>query len=1852
MKSTRSVITILLVIVLLITNTNIAFSQSTGTEEGIEQTASSNIQVVRVYYESMEDIELLIPFDLFEYNNLEEKYVLVAVDAQQFGEIKELGFKVIVDEEETANFKLLSFSLDTQLETIPSYPCYRTVEETYAAAASLAVNYPNLATWTDVGDTWQKAIGPLDGYDMMVLKLTNNAIVAQKPVLFLTASIHAREYAPAEIATRFAEYLVNNYGIDPDVTWMLDNQEIHIMFHANPDGRKIAEGGVSWRKNRDNDDGCSSTYGVDLNRNFTYQWGTGGSSTNPCDETYRGPSAGSEPETQAIQAYISSVFIDQRGTGAAPADAQGVYIDMHSAGGYVMWPWGYTTTTPPNNTQLQTMGRKLAYFNGYTPGQITKVLYVASGGSVDYAYGEMGVATYAFEVGTNFFEPCTSFTSTVYPANLNALLYAAKVTRTPYMTPLGPDSLSVAVSASTVPAGTSVTLTAQANDTRYRQSNGTEPTQNIAAAEYTIDTPPWESGAAPIAMTAADGSFNASTENITAVVNTSSLTAGRHTIYVRSKDANNNWGAVSAVFLTIEGVANQAPVVSGIPDQTVLEGAGFASIQLDDYVNDADNTDDQLTWTYSGNSALSVSITDRVAVITAPSSEWSGSETITFRATDPAGLYSQDAAVFTVTSVNDAPLVSDIPDQTIAEGETFAAINLDNYVSDVDNPDAQITWTSSGSSQLSVSITNRVATISVPNADWNGSETITFRAIDPGGFFAEDSASFTVTSVNDAPVVADIPNQTIAEGGSFATIALDEYVSDVDNADSDLVWTFSGNSSLLVSITDRVATITLPSPDWTGSETITFTAADPLESSDADEAVFAVTVGNKAPVVSGIPDQTIDEGGSFVSINLDNYVTDLDNSPAEMTWSVSGNSVLSVVITDRVATIGVPDAEWSGVETLTFRATDPGALYAEDAAVFTVTAVNDAPLVSDIPDQNIAAGGIFTPIALDEYVSDIDNADAELVWSVSGAVDLTVTITDRVALISAPAGWAGTETLTFRATDPFGLFAEDAASFTIQVINNAPIATPLTVSTSVDQRVNFTLTGTDPDGDALQFNITSNPTHGTLAGYIPNMIYIPDEGFYGQDSFTFVVFDGIVESEPATVTIEVINQAPVVSDIPDQTIAEGGTFANINLDEFVSDPDNDDAQLTWTYSGNTELVVSITNRIASISAPDSNWNGSETITFRAADPEGLFSQDSAVFTVTAVNYLPVVFAQEVTTQAGIPLPITLTGTDADNDLLSFSITVPPTNGTLSAGATSAEWTYIPADGFTGVDSFAFTANDGFGNSEPAVITITVTPAGPIEVFRDDFETDLGWVRNASGTDTATLGYFERANPETNVYNGDKQLGTTVSGSYDLVTGPLVGSSAGAYDLDGGKTSMRSPAIALPTGRDLSLSFSYYLAHYTNSSSADYLRVYVIGSSSVKVFEELGAANDDDAVWATFEADISSFAGQTVRILIEAADSSTASFVEAAVDDVLVLATNPNNPPTANPQSLTSVEDTALPLTLTGSDPDGNSLTFALTVNPAHGTLSGTAPSLTYTPTANYAGADSFSFTVNDGKLTSAPAVVEITVTPVNDAPLAAAQSVSTPVDTALAVKLSGTDADGDALTYTVVANPTHGALSGTAPTLTYTPAAGYTGSDSFTFKVNDGIVDSAAATVSITVNPAGPTTVFSDDFESDLGWTFNPNGTDTATLGAFERANPQATTYYGDKQLGTTTSGSYDLVTGALAGSSAGAYDLDGGTTSVRSPLINLPAGRTITLTLRYYLAHYTNSSSSDYLRVQIVGATTTTIFSEVGANNDDDAVWATLTYNLSSFNGQSVYLLITAADASTASMVEAAIDDVLIIAQ
>lgn len=296
-----------------------------------------------------------------------------------------------------------------------------------------------------------------------------------------------------------------------------------------------------------------------------------------------------------------------------------------------------------------------------------------------------------------------------------------------------------------------------------------------------------------------------------------------------------------------------------------------------------------------------------------------------------------------VPVANDPPVVTDIPDQSILEGQTFTTINLDDYVSDADNTDAEMTWTYSGNTELTVDITSCVATITIPDINWNGAEVITFRATDPGLLWDEDPATFTVTAQNDPPIVTDIPDQSILEGQTFTTINLDDYISDVDNTDAQMTWTYSGNTELIVDITNRVATITTPSPTWQGAEIITFRATDPGLLWDEDPATFTVTPQNDPPVVTDIPNQTILEGATFTAITLDDYVSDPDNTDAEMTWTYSGNTELTVDITSRIATITIPDINWNGAETITFRATDPGLLWDEDPAIFTVTAQNDPP---------------------------------------------------------------------------------------------------------------------------------------------------------------------------------------------------------------------------------------------------------------------------------------------------------------------------------------------------------------------------------------------------------------------------------------------------------------------------------------------------------------------------------------------------------------------------------------------------------------------------------------------------------------------------------------------------------------------------------------------------------------------------------------------------------------------------------------------------------------------------------------------------------------------------------------------
>ncbi|MEL7060211.1 MAG: M14 family zinc carboxypeptidase, partial [Acidobacteriota bacterium] len=325
--------------------------------------------------------------DLWAYLPLEGVGIFLVDSAQEL-RLRAEGFDVRLDVERTAGLHAARAAAEQapQGAGIPGFPCYRTVGETYADLSALAASHPEIAAWTSFGSSWQLLNGaPGAGDELFVLQLgrRDTPEVDQAPLVVI-AAMHARELSTAEIVARFAETLVAGYGVDPDLTWLLDHRMIHIVAQLNPDGRARAEAGEFWRKNVNSDFCTGGLEGIDLNRNSSFEWG--GGSSSECSEIFRGPSAASEPETAAIEAYLATVFEDQKGalSEAAPDDAEGVFLSFHSFGELILYPWEFTNSPlAPNHDALRTLGRKLAADSNYVVCQ--DCLGTASGTTPDVA---------------------------------------------------------------------------------------------------------------------------------------------------------------------------------------------------------------------------------------------------------------------------------------------------------------------------------------------------------------------------------------------------------------------------------------------------------------------------------------------------------------------------------------------------------------------------------------------------------------------------------------------------------------------------------------------------------------------------------------------------------------------------------------------------------------------------------------------------------------------------------------------------------------------------------------------------------------------------------------------------------------------------------------------------------------------------------------------------------------------------------------------------------------------------------------------------------------------------------------------------------------------------------------------------------------------------------------------------------------------------------------------------------------------------------------------------------------------------------------------------------------------------
>ena len=561
----------------------------------------------------------------FQHVIVDDSRNVLRVDTNEAGidALQAAGLDVSIDAAATA--KLRSFYAKFEQakaaglgpDSIPGFQCYRTVEETYQTMDNLVVAHPDIVAIDEIGPTWKKFNNAAQGYEMRALRITNLATAASdpnRPKMVVFSSIHAREYAPAEIDTRFAEWLVNNYGTDPEATWLIDHNDFRLILQANPDGRKQAEQQIYWRKNVDEISGnCDGNVnvdtdgdGIDLNRNFPFHWNITngqGSNGNVCGETYRGPIKASEPETENLMQYVAGtcdstgnctggIFADRRtgpmnpatvggdGGAAAPDDTTGFFVDIHSYAQLILWPWGDTPNAAPNQSGLRTLGRRIAWFNNYRPQQSDE-LYLTDGTTDDTMYGLLGVPGFTIETDSAFFQDCGSFEDFTAPKNIEALRYAARTLHAPYRLPSGPDTIDVTATSDLIAAGDPIAVSAHLDSGRFNQTNGTEPVRNIVSAAAYVDDLPWSAGATPVALQANDGSFNSSIEAVNGAVPTTGLASGRHFVYVQGTDSASNAGTPNAAFVEI-AAGNEIATLAGTITAHVNGAPVAATIKVSD----------------------------------------------------------------------------------------------------------------------------------------------------------------------------------------------------------------------------------------------------------------------------------------------------------------------------------------------------------------------------------------------------------------------------------------------------------------------------------------------------------------------------------------------------------------------------------------------------------------------------------------------------------------------------------------------------------------------------------------------------------------------------------------------------------------------------------------------------------------------------------------------------------------------------------------------------------------------------------------------------------------------------------------------------------------------------------------------------------------------------------------------------------------------------------------------------------------------------------------------------------------------------------------------------------------------
>ncbi|NOZ81487.1 MAG: tandem-95 repeat protein [DPANN group archaeon] len=752
---------------------------------------------------------------------------------------------------------------------------------------------------------------------------------------------------------------------------------------------------------------------------------------------------------------------------------------------------------------------------------------------------------------------------------------------------------------------------------------------------------------------------------------------GSHPIVVRASD-NSSGNTLQEFTIDVSNV-NDAPVLTqDVPDQTWDEDA-VHTLNLSDYFADVD-AGDELCYRVNDTEHISVGISQPGCIVTfTPDPTWSGQEETQAYAHDLAGAETASSPfLLTVIAVNDAPILTDIPDQVMNEDENITLF-LSGYASDEEGSALSYLLLDASNNHISCTLNESTGLLSIlPDQEYYGQGTCTVQVSD-GELQSESQAiQVKVNRINDLPTAEPIPDRSWLQY-TYAYLDLADYFN--DNDDPELSYTVETLPDHVVYHIDG-SLVTLGSGGtFNGTDHIQFRATD-------DDGAFVLSnlVSLEVLDVNDPPRITSDPVTSAVEGQLYTYqVVATDPEGADLQYVlVEGPPGIDLDAATGLLG-GIPSNDDVGPNEVTVRVEDPQGLYDEQHFTINVENRNDAPqLVTPIPDQQWYEDTTVS-IDLADHFTDIDVGD-ELHYSWTAVPDILVVQTSLSGVKLIPAeNFNGDREIVFTATDQDGA-SQSSGPVKLKVlpVNDHPRmgVLPLITVTEGDL-VQVAPTATDPDGDVLTF------TYG----------YPLDEdgrwqtGFHDAGTYEAVVTatdeQGAHDSAVQYILVEdYANQPPVIS-IDDITVTEGDL---VEAHPTIVDPEGDD----FTYWSSPHLD------------DQGKWQtergdaGTYEETIVAEDAYGSSSATFTIIVLPQTNHAPVLEPiADMTIGEGDTIKVTPVASDSDGDPVTFSFS-PPLNE-------NGEWTASYQD--AGVYVLSVTADDGMGGMDTATFTLTVTESG-------------------------------------------------------------------------------------------------------------------------------------------------------------------------------------------------------------------------------------------------------------------------------------------------------------------------------------------------------------------------------------------------------------------------------------------------------------------------------------------------------------------------------------------------------------